>query len=84
MQSLKAAGSGAVPAVSELLSHGNSYVRARAIWLLPMLGGKGLEVVSSLLDGSTDAQQRLVDFRALPNDGETVEGLVSKLYRQEP
>ena len=84
LQSLKAAGSGAVPAVSELLSHGNSYVRARAIWLLPMLGEKGLEVVSSLLEGSPDAQTRLVAFRALRNAGENVEVLVSKLYRQEP
>ena len=84
LQSLKAAGSRAVPAVRELLNHGNSYVRARAIWLLALLGPGGMEVVNSLLEGSPDAQTRLVAFRALRNAGEDVPGLVSRLHRKEP
>ncbi len=83
-QILKSAGSRAVPAVRELLSHGNSYVRARAIWLLALLGPGGMEIVSSMLEGSPDAQTRLVAFRALRNAGEDVTVLVSKLYQKEP
>ena len=83
-ESLKAAGSRAVPAVRVLLNHGNRYVRARAIWLLALLGPEGIELVRSMLEGSPDAQTRLVAFRALRNAGEDVTILVSKLYRDEP
>ncbi|RCL36153.1 MAG: dehydrogenase [Verrucomicrobia bacterium] len=84
LQSLKAAGSRAIPAVGELLHHDNSYVRARAIWLLALLGPGGMEMVRSLMENSPDSQTRLVAFRALRNAGEDVSVLVSKIYREEP
>ena len=83
-QTLKTAGPQAVPAVRELLNHHNSYVRARAIWLLPLLDPGGVQIVNSMLGDSPDAQTRLLAFRALRNAGQDVALLVSKLYLEEP
>lgn len=82
-QTLKAAGAKAIPAVRALLNHDNDYIQARAIWLLPLLGPEGIRRVSSMLEDS-EAQTRLLAFRALRNAGQDVALLVSKLYRQEP
>ena len=83
-QTLKAAGPNAIPAVRELLKHPNSYVQARAVWLLPLLGSEGNQIVDAMLNDSLEAQTRLLAFRALRNAGQEVADLVSKLYRQEP
>ena len=61
---LKAQGEAAIPAVSALLKDANPYVASRAVWLLAQLGDKGAAVVSAELR-SSDAQRRLVAFRAL-------------------
>tara|TARA_Y100001933_G_scaffold188326_1_gene187365 strand:- start:417 stop:2339 length:1923 start_codon:yes stop_codon:yes gene_type:complete len=83
LQSLKAAGSRSIPAVRKLLKNDNSYLRARAIWLLALLGPSGMEMVNSLMENSPDSQTRLVAFRALRNAGEDGSVLVSKIYREE-
>lgn len=61
---LREQGEKAVPAVSALLSDGNPYIAARAIWLLAQLGDSGISKVVSLLD-SPDPDKRLVAYRAL-------------------
>jgi putative membrane-bound dehydrogenase-like protein len=61
---LKAAGPSAVPAVKQVLADGNSFSRARAIWLLAELGASGLREVELLL-GDPDPQIRVAAFRAL-------------------
>ena len=61
---LKAQGEAAIPAVSALLKDANPFVASRAVWLLAQLGDKGAAVVSAELR-SSDAQRRLVAFRAL-------------------
>ena len=55
---------GALKAVKELLTHSNSYIATRAIWLLPHLGEEGLNSCQNLLK-DTDPYKRLVAFRAL-------------------
>lgn len=82
-ETLKSAGPKAVTAVRRLLKHDNAYVRARAIWLLPLLGPEGIRIVNTMLDDN-EAQTRLIAFRALRNAGQDIALLVSKLYRNEP
>lgn len=50
--------------VMELLKEDNPYIRARAIWLLPQLGNKGIAAVQELLK-SDDENTRIIAFRAL-------------------
>jgi putative membrane-bound dehydrogenase-like protein len=61
---LKAAGAKAVPAVAALLEDGDSFISARAAWLLAQLGEEGIAKVKPWLQ-SKDATQRLVAYRAL-------------------
>jgi putative membrane-bound dehydrogenase-like protein len=61
---LKAAGSKAVPAVAALLNDDDSFIAARAAWLLAQLGEEGIAKVKPWLQ-SKDATQRLVAYRAL-------------------
>ncbi len=61
---LKKQGEQVIPAVSQLLKDENPYVRARAIWLLPQLGTKGMEQTVGLLKNE-DEMERVTAFRAL-------------------
>lgn len=61
---LKAAGAKAVPAVAALLDEGDSFIAARAAWLLAQMGDEGIAKVKPLLE-SKNATQRLVAYRAL-------------------
>lgn len=61
---LRAAGERAVAPVAALLGHENSYLRARAVWLLAQLGPAGVARVEQILAG-TDAPLRITAFRAL-------------------
>jgi len=61
---LRARGDSSVPAAKQLLSDGNPFHRARAIWLLGALGPSGQREVERLLD-DPDPQIRLTAFRAL-------------------
>jgi len=63
-QGLKAKGAEALPAVTRLLSHPNPFVAARAIWLLPHLGEKGLAQAVGLLK-SEDPAIVISAYRAL-------------------
>jgi len=62
---LKASGESVVPAVKALLDDENSYIRARAVYLLAQLGEKGIKEVESVLKSSENAQIRIACFRAL-------------------
>ena len=66
---LKARGDAVLPQVQKVLRDKNSYVSARAIWLMAQLGDKGKAQVRRLLK-SKNAQQRLVALRALRRAGE--------------
>jgi len=68
-QALQQEGASAFNAVSELLRHPNPYVGARAIWLLPYLGPKGIKETYQLLD-SADSTHRLVAYRSLRRSGQ--------------
>ncbi len=61
---LLAQGAAAVPAVAALLKDENPYLAARAVWLLAQMGETGIASVTPWLT-STDANQRLVAYRAL-------------------
>ncbi len=61
---LKAQGAKAVSAVAKLLNDENPYIAARAIWLLPQMGPKGIDKVVPLLRSKNDTT-RLVAYRAL-------------------
>jgi putative membrane-bound dehydrogenase-like protein len=68
-QSLRKSGAKAYAAVADLLSHKNPYIAARAIWLLPYLGKKGLKDLQELLDAKNPSY-RLVAFRSLRRSGQ--------------
>ena len=61
---LKKTGSKAYAQVAKLLEHDNEFIAARAIWLLPHLGKKGLEHCYTLLEND-QSNTRLVAYRAL-------------------
>ena len=61
---LKARGAQALPAVMTVLASGDSFQRARAIWLLAELGPAGVREVEQRL-GDADPQIRITAFRAL-------------------
>ena len=76
---LKAAGAKAVPAVAALLEDSDSFIAARAAWLLAQLGDEGIAKVKPWLE-SKDATQRLVAFRALRRvGGFQLQGVISML-----
>ena len=62
---LKAEGEAALPEVETLLENDNPYIQARAIFLMPHLGAKGIEAVNKIASSSNDAMQRVTAFRAL-------------------
>ncbi len=61
---LKAQGAKAVPAVAALLKDDDSYIAARAAWLLAQMGDAGVAKVKPWLE-SKDETKRLVAYRAL-------------------
>ena len=68
-QALRKSGAKAYAAVADLLSHKNPYIAARAIWLLPYIGEKGLKDLQELLD-SKNPSFRLVAYRSLRRSGQ--------------
>ena len=75
---LKAAGAKAVPAVSALLKDSDSFIAARAAWLLAQLGEEGIAKVKPWLE-SKDATQRLVAYRALRRANHDVLAMAGKM-----
>ena len=65
---LKEMGEKAIPALKKVLRDSNKHVAARAIWLLPHLGGKGLTECTQLLN-HTDPNFQLTAYRALRRAG---------------
>ena len=75
---LKAAGEKAVPAVAALLKDENSYIAARAAWLLAQMGDEGVAKVKPWLE-SKDAGKRLVAYRALRRANVDVLAMAAKM-----
>jgi putative membrane-bound dehydrogenase-like protein len=65
---LKARGNDAVLPVAELLGHDDSFISARAVWLLAQMGDAAMELVRPRLM-SDDFRQRLLAFRSLRAGG---------------
>jgi putative membrane-bound dehydrogenase-like protein len=63
-EKLKAGGEASVEVVKPVLSDGNPYIKARAIWLLSQLGEKGKQEVEKIL-GNSNEQFRATAYRAL-------------------
>jgi putative membrane-bound dehydrogenase-like protein len=63
-EKLRAQGAAVIPAVSALLTNDNKYIRARALWLLSLLGEEGIAKVAPLLK-SDDEMTRIAAYRAL-------------------
>ncbi len=69
-QKLKATGEEAYESVVEVLGDSNPHVAARAIWLLPHLGAKGLAKLEEMISGENESS-KLIAFRAIRRtDGE--------------
>ncbi|MBS1608138.1 MAG: c-type cytochrome, partial [Bacteroidetes bacterium] len=63
-EKLRQQGDAVLQPVMDLLKNDNPYIKARAIWLMPQLGNKGLLATEQLLK-SDNENNRLVAFRAL-------------------
>lgn len=63
-EKLKSAGAPAFDAVAAVLEDANPYIAARAIWLMPYLGEKGIAQLESLITDDAPAT-RLTAFRAI-------------------
>ena len=77
---LKAMGPALLPAVQPMLKSDNRFVRARAVWLLPFAGEKGVAIVQKMLS-SDQPSERLLAYRVLRNaehefDADTMNRLV--------
>ncbi len=77
---LRARGAPAIPAVANLLDDDNSFIRARAVWLLAQLGPKGVERVKARLSND-DAMERIVAYRALRAVNGVVPEIAARLAR---
>jgi putative membrane-bound dehydrogenase-like protein len=75
---LKAQGSKAVPAVAALLDDDNTYIAARAAWLLAQMGGEGVAQVKPWLESKSEGQ-RLIAYRALRRAGVDVQAMAAKM-----
>ncbi|MGC3947105.1 MAG: HEAT repeat domain-containing protein [Chryseolinea sp.] len=71
-------GEAALSEVTELVSHDDEFVRARAIWLLARMGPKGREQAEAYLKQPVSAL-RAVAFRALCNNGSDPLALATQL-----
>ena len=67
-RALRARGAEALPAVVELLEDENKWLAARAVWLLPHLGDRGVELCVAMLENDS-AEQRVLAYRALRRAG---------------
>lgn len=67
-------GAASYDAVVKVLADKNPYVAARAIWLLPYFGEKGVAKLNEIIDGD-DSKQRLIAFRAIRRCGGKVNAL---------
>ena len=65
------AGNKSIPPVRKLLEHPNSFIQARAIWLLAKLGENGLKIVEDQIDHE-DANIRICAFRALRHENHRI------------
>ena len=65
------AGNKSISPVRKLLAHSNSFIQARAIWLLAKLGENGLKIVEDQLDHE-DANIRICAFRALRHENHRI------------
>jgi putative membrane-bound dehydrogenase-like protein len=63
-EKLRQQGDSVIETVKGLLNDSNPYVRARAVWLLSMLGEKGKTETEKILNGS-DVQMKAAAYRAL-------------------
>lgn len=77
---LKASGERVLDDVAGLLTHSNSYYRARAVWLMAQLGPNGFARVEDLLD-DPDPALRVTAFRAIRRQAEDVLPYARKLAR---
>lgn len=68
-RALKAQGGAVFPAVAALLQDENRWIAARAAWLLPHLGDRGVRAVEGLLSHE-QARFRVVAYRALRRAGQ--------------
>lgn len=68
---LKKQGEAALPALEKLLGDPNRLVAARAIWLLPHLGSKGIAACEKIL-GHKDPQFRIAAYRAFRRAGHDI------------
>lgn len=75
---LKKQGEAAIPALEKLLGHSNKFVAARAVWVLPHLGDKGIAACAKLL-GNKDAQIRIAAYRAFRRAGQDILPYAAKL-----
>lgn len=71
---LKEGGAANYEAVVKILGDKNPLVAARAIWLLPYLGEKGVAKLDEIIAGD-DAKRRLTAFRAIRRSGGKVDAL---------
>ncbi len=63
-EALKKRGESAVGPVSELIDSSDQFLRARAVWLLPLLGPSGLDIAQSCL-ADDDPNMRITALRAM-------------------
>lgn len=71
---LKEGGAANYGAVEKILGDENPFVAARAIWLLPYLGERGVAKLDEIIAGD-DAKRRLTAFRAIRRSGGKVDAL---------
>ncbi len=79
-ETLKGLGETALPAVSELAASDNPWFQARAVWILPHLGSKGVANCRAILT-SASAEQRILAFRALRAAGHDMIDLAKILIK---
>ena len=70
-RSLKKQGETALPALKEMLSQGDRFIRARAVWALTALGEKGWPELKALMKDA-DPEIRIAAYRALVQAGHPV------------
>jgi putative membrane-bound dehydrogenase-like protein len=61
-------GESVLPEVKQLLSDSNSFVQARAVWLMAQLGEEGVEEVEDILTAHPSPSLRVAAYRALKKD----------------
>lgn len=79
-ETLKTSKAKALPAVRMLLASDNRWFQARAVWLLPYLGKKGIAQAKARLKHRSP-EQRLLAFRALRSAGHDVFAMAKTLVK---